>query len=55
MAMFMKVTGIMIKQKVMAFTLIKMALYTKVTGKKTSNMEKEKRHGQTKQCIKETI
>jgi hypothetical protein len=55
MGMFMKVIGTMIKQKVTAFTPIKMGHSIKGNGKKTNNMAKEKKHGQMEHTMKVII
>ena len=53
--MFIKGIGLMIKLMVMEYTFIKMVHDMKVIGVRTSNMVKDKSHGQMEQSTKETM
>lgn len=55
MVMFMKANGTLIKLRVTGYIPIWMEHSIKDRGKKTSNMERAKRHGLMELCMKETI
>lgn len=55
MEIYMKVIGSMIKQMDLGFTLTWMGPYILVSGRKTNSMVRARRHGQTKQSMREII
>ena len=55
MVMFMKVIGLVTKQRALVFTPIWMELSTKASGKKINSMVRARSLGQMEQCMRVTM